>query len=129
MDNEPVFIHHVGITAPADVLENVMQFYDQVLGLKPGYRPEFGGLGGFWLYSGDQPIVHLLEDANRQGEKSGHFDHVALRCQGLEKIRATLDELSIEYLQIETREVNQVQIFVNDPSGTTVELNFLDQAQ
>ena len=60
-DTKP-FIHHVGITAPAEVLEEVVSFYDTVLGLKPGYRPEFGGIGGYWLYSGDHPMIHLLED-------------------------------------------------------------------
>ncbi len=123
-----VFVHHVGITAPAEVLDKVAAFYDRVLGLKPGYRPEFGGIGGSWLYCGDQPIIHLLEDPNRAGEKSGHFDHVALRCSDLEGVISNLKENEIDFLQREIKEVGQVQLFVTDPSGTTVELNFLDDS-
>ena len=124
MSETNTFIHHVGITAPAAVLEEVVRFYDTLLGLKPGYRPEFGGIGGYWLYSGDHPMIHLLEDPNRQGEKSGYFDHVALRCTGLETMISTLEKNDIKYFRFETKETDQVQLFINDPSGTTVELNF-----
>ena len=124
MSNDATFIHHMGITAPAAVLDEVVAFYDDILGLKPGYRPEFGGLRGYWLYSGDRPIIHLLEDPNRGGEKSGHFDHIALRCQDLEAVISKLDEHDIKYGQLETKEVNQVQLFITDPSGTAIELNF-----
>ena len=124
MSNKATFIHHIGIAAPAAVLDQVVAFYDDILDLKPGYRPEFGGLGGYWLYSGDRPIIHLLEDPNRAGDKSGHFDHIALRCQDLEAVVAKLEQHDIAFSQLETKEVNQVQLFITDPSGTSVELNF-----
>jgi catechol 2,3-dioxygenase-like lactoylglutathione lyase family enzyme len=117
-------IHHIGITAPVEILEEVKAFYALVLGLKPGYRPEFGGIRGAWLYAGDEPIIHLLEDPNRPGEKSGFFDHVAIRCDNFDEVEATLKANDIAYAQLETQEVNQVQLFLTDPSGTSVELNF-----
>lgn len=123
MSKAHTFIHHVGITAPASVLDEVVAFYDQILDLKTGFRPDFG-VGGFWIYSGDQPIIHLLEDANRSSEKSGHFDHVALRCQGLENILARLRDADIPFSRFDNPELGQVQLFLTDPSGTAVELNF-----
>ena len=123
MSDKQAYIHHFSLAAPAEVLDQVVTFYDDVLDLKPGDRPDFG-IPGYWLYSGDQPIIHLIEDPGRGGEKSGYFDHVALRCTDLEAVIARLEEKGIPFGQMEIKQLNQVQLFLADPAGTTVELNF-----
>jgi catechol 2,3-dioxygenase-like lactoylglutathione lyase family enzyme len=131
-DMETTGLHHFNITAPSDLIERVRDFYVNVLGLTVGDRPDFMRKG-FWLYSGDAPIVHLTacDDANaRMNGKPelSFFDHIAFSCKGLAGVVSRLKQLEIAYEVVEIDLLGQTQIFVRDPAGVRVELNFIDES-
>ena len=115
-------LDHINITAPMSVIDSTKKFYVDVLGLADGFRPDFG-VGGYWLYSGDQAIIHLFEGADRE-MSNGYLDHVAFQCTGLSNTLDYLDGNSMEYQKIEIKETGQTLLFVVDPAGVKVELNF-----
>ncbi len=114
---------------PAD-LEKTKDFYVDALGLEIGYRPPLA-FPGYWLYCGGQPTVHLIgkgraADAGRQTDPgpTGLLDHVAFSCTGLEKMRANLQQRGIAHEEKVIPRDRQTQIFLYDPDGVAVELNF-----
>ena len=121
-------IDHINISAPAELLLKVRDFYCDVLGLYEGFRPEFPR-NGFWLYSEGKPIIHLVESLeHHRNERQGFFDHFALQATGLAKVLEQLNATGIEYKLRYLPEINLSQIFFKDPSGTGVEVNFINES-
>ena len=110
-------------TRSADV-ERTKEFYLR-LGLRAGDRPPFASRG-YWLYLGDQPVLHLVQrpDGQAHHEGSGNVDHVAFEATDLEGMRRTLAEAGLPFREAVVPRDGTVQIFVTDPDGLTVELNF-----
>ena len=121
-------LHHYTIR-PAD-LERTKDFYVDVLGLPVGDRPPLN-FPGYWLYCGDTPTVHLI--GPRSGEEgmparepaaTGLFDHIAFSCQNVADVRARLARHGIPYEERVVPRDGQTQMFLRDPDGVMVELNF-----
>ena len=120
----PRGLDHVNIAGPPELIERCRVFYTRVLGLEEGPRPPFRSRG-FWLYASQHAIVHLVERAEtREGESA--LDHFAFVCDGLEAMRATLDGQGIEYRLDYVPATQHTQIFLRDPAGVGIELNFPD---
>ncbi|MCU6432884.1 VOC family protein [Undibacterium sp. Jales W-56] len=122
-------INHINIKAPSELLERVRDFYCSVLGLHTGHRPAFQSQG-YWLYAGDSSIIHLSEatalpvsDANTIAT-TGYLNHIAFTCQDLVQTKAQLELFGISYTVNTVPETQQVQLFLTDPAGIGVELNF-----
>ena len=104
-----------------------------MLGLAEGFRPELG-VPGHWLYCGDVPVVHLLgpEGAlpeNRQAElggDTGALDHIAFRGHNVTAMIARLKELGVAFRENVIADISLHQLFVRDPNGIMVEMNFRD---
>jgi catechol 2,3-dioxygenase-like lactoylglutathione lyase family enzyme len=116
-------LQHVNIRC-ADV-ERSRAFY-RLLGLIDGDRPPFASMG-YWMYAGAEPVVHLVQkkvDEPALGPGTGELDHVALGAAGLAAMRDDLKRHGIAFREAVVPRDGSVQLFVPDPDGVTLELNF-----
>ena len=114
-------LNHVNLRTAR--LEPMVAFYEQVLGLRSGWRPPFD-FPGAWLYCGEQPVVHLVgESAPRAGEDP-KLEHFAFAAEGLagflERLRAAKVAYWVRIVPgIELRQVN-----FRDPDGNHIHVDF-----
>jgi catechol 2,3-dioxygenase-like lactoylglutathione lyase family enzyme len=124
-------------------LEATRRFYESVIGLVVGPRPDFP-FPGLWMYSGDlndasNAVVHIIGmDLNDPvglkqylGDRdvsalqgSGAVDHVAFFATGL---AAMLGHLAVQGIEARQRTVPSIglhQLFLDDPNGVVIELNY-----
>ena len=121
-------LHHINIRC-ADV-ERMRAFYVQLLGFSEGPRPPFQS-HGYWLYLGECPAVHLVQRTETelvtQRPGTGPLDHVAFLADDIQGVRQTLIDHGITFREAEVPGNGTKQLFVEDPEGVTLELNFLRQ--
>ena len=107
-------------------LADTVRFYEDVLGLEKGPRPNFA-FPGAWIYSEGKAVVHLVDIAatdEPQKADSGVVHHVAFASRGFDGMKQRLNSRG---MQFEARQVpggDLWQIFVNDPNGVMIELNY-----
>lgn len=117
---------HMNLRAPRALLDELRDFYVDVVGLAPGPRPPFRNFG-YWLYAGGRDVLHLSEASAgevRTRGRSHTYDHLALACDDLASTEARLRSLGISYRRAEVPMTGQSQLFFDDPAGNGVELNF-----
>lgn len=120
----------------ANNLDDTRAFYENVLGLRVGERPNFP-FAGDWLYLGGVPCVHLVQEGFEEGlatfmgreegetqphDNTGAIDHIAFNATDLDGMRKRFADFGLE-----THEQgigNLRQIFIKDPNGVRIELNF-----
>jgi catechol 2,3-dioxygenase-like lactoylglutathione lyase family enzyme len=124
-------------------LEACERFYCGLLGLTVGPRPPFP-FPGLWLYTGDTSVwanaaVHIIgidrndpaglkqylgdrDESSLHG--TGAVDHVAFFATGLAETLARLQAQGIAPRERTVPVLNLHQVFVDDPNGVVVELNF-----
>ena len=125
--------------------DETVKFYDDALGMKAGRPPMTPeGFPPSWIYDDSGiPAVHLTpvdpedpfgsyakmaqfrgEEPNPSFEGSGAVDHVAFECEGFDEIKARLDGMNVAYFENSFPNFNLKQLFLKDPNGVTLELNF-----
>lgn len=132
-------VAHVTMLCSPAQLGGVTDFYERVIGLEAGARPSFD-FPGVWLYAGTEPIIHLaavLHDASVASVEvsrsalpggnraTGSIDHIALRATGtVDESRDKLKRCGIPFTEAPVPDFPLYQLFLNDPLGVKIELNF-----
>jgi catechol 2,3-dioxygenase-like lactoylglutathione lyase family enzyme len=107
-------------------LADTVRFYEDILGLEKGARPDFA-FPGAWMYSEGKAVVHLVDISKTdepQKPDSGVVHHVAFISRGFAGMQKRLESKGFKY---EARQVpggELWQIFVDDPNGVMIELNY-----
>ena len=107
-------------------LAETVRFYEEVLGLESGPRPNFA-FPGAWMYSEGKAVVHLVDISKTdepQKPDSGVVHHVAFASLGFDGMKKRLESKKMEYDSRQVPGGDLWQIFVNDPNGVMIELNF-----
>jgi catechol 2,3-dioxygenase-like lactoylglutathione lyase family enzyme len=104
-------------------LDRAVAFYEGAIGLKRGPRPAFD-FPGAWMYAGERPIVHLFTEDGAAPARTGAFDHIAFTANGIDETRKRLDALGIGYRHQGVPGTGMQQLFLTDPDGIRIELNF-----
>lgn len=107
-------------------LKGTVRFYEDILGLENGARPNFA-FPGAWLYSEGRAVVHLVDISptdESQKPDSGVVHHVAFISRDFAGMKQRLQAKGVEF---EARQVPGGalwQIFIRDPNGVMIELNY-----
>jgi catechol-2,3-dioxygenase len=117
---------HYNLRADRAVLDELRDFYRDVVGLTVGDRPPFRRFG-YWLYSGDKAVLHLsLTDDGEQRSRTAvnTFSHAAFNCTGRAEFEQRLKARGVAYRTAQVPLLNLAQLFFHDPAGNGVELQF-----
>ena len=118
-------INHIQLVAEKDLVLKLRDFYCDVVGLTEGFRPAFERFG-FWLYIGDKDVLHLItpKDGDDRSPQKSSFDHVAFKTVHNQNVLKKLKLLNIPFEEKPIPGMAAHQIFLRDPAGNRVELNF-----
>ena len=127
--------HYLVLT---DDIDATRQFYLDVIGLSDGFRADLG-FPGYWLYLFDTPVLHIAEwdtytahsnklgiPVTKRGDGTGCFDHIAFNGNQVQDMIDRLERLQVPYERNDVPHVGLVQLFLDDPNGLKIELNYRD---
>ena len=120
-------------------LQETRDFFVDILGLEDGERPDFP-FPGAWLYTDSTAVIHLIgvdpddpsglqryvggEISTEALQGSGAFDHIAFRANDPSVLIDRLKKTDHAYRERQVPKMGLFQIFVEDPNGITIELNY-----
>ena len=72
----------------------------------------------------DSPIVHLVAGRPAEGATTGALDHIGLVASDLAAFITRCDRNGVAFDEREVPGLGLRQVFVHDPNGIRIELNF-----
>jgi len=128
-------LDHVNIQTTR--LAETVAFYVDVVGLEVRDPPELDPALVQWMYDeGGKAILHISTIGSLLGEDgaplsadTGAVHHVALDCEGHDAMVAKLDRMGLAYRLNHVKTIDLKQIFVHDPNGVLLELNYFAHRQ
>ena len=118
-------------------IEATCDWYERILGMRRGPTPDFK-FPVQWLYVGERDVLHVTQGGADTSENrkrylgqqsealsgSGVIDHVAFRCTGLAEMLQRLRAAQVRFTERMVDDQGLYQLFLQDPNGVKVELNF-----
>ncbi len=135
--SEPMVAGLFHVAVKTNDLAATIAFYERILGLRNGFRPDFG-YPGAWLYvalPGGPAILHIyaggpaLGPEGRAPSGTAAIDHLSLACRGFHGYVARFREAGLAWREFLVPGTTLWQLFVYDPSGVQCELTFEGAAE
>ena len=104
-------------------LTEMVRFYEDILGLKSGARPNFP-FPGAWIYVGDYPIIHLVGVDEECASVEPKIEHFALQATGLSELIEKLTQVGIRHSIDPVPSVPIVQVNLKDVDGNHIHIDF-----
>lgn len=120
------------VTLSSGRMDDTVDFYGEILGLRPGFRPPLEANGikvpGVWLYAegGDYPILHIIDRATDEGP-TGPFHHFAFRGTGLLDFLDHLRAHDVDFKAAPVADTADTQVHFFDPNGVKIEMIFAER--
>jgi catechol 2,3-dioxygenase-like lactoylglutathione lyase family enzyme len=122
-----------------DKVEETKDWYVDVLGLRVGNNPDFK-FPVYWLFIGHHDVVHItaggpdvsdnrkayLGQESEEVYGSAALDHIAFHCTDLGGTMEHLTSKGVEFSQRRVDDDGSFQLFMFDPNGIKIELNFAE---
>ena len=114
-------------------LAETVAFYRDVLDLRPGDPPPpldpaevqwmFDPEGGAIFHLSTPGALNAIAEVNK-GSDTGAVHHVALSCTGHDAMIGKLERMGLDHRGNHVVAIDLKQIFVRDPNGVLLELNY-----
>jgi len=104
-------------------LAAMIDWYRDVLGLKPGNRPPFS-FDGAWMYCGEWPIVHLVGVDQHPVGEAPRLEHFAVSAEGLDEFLTRLERLGVDYQTNVVPGFEIIQVNIWDPDENHIHIDF-----
>ena len=107
-------------------LSEMVAWYSDVLGLREGWRPDFG-FAGAWLYAGEHAVVHLVEierDDAVGSEVELKLEHFAFTASDPDDFEEGLRMHGVKCRKVVIDSTGMTAFNIWDPDGNHIHVDF-----